>query len=344
MMVRTFALFAALALLVGCGKPQKAEANAQPSAPVVTLTYANFPPAATFPCVQMEHWREEVEAASDGQVKVRTFPGGQLLGAKNMLDGVIDGTADIGCFAMSYHPGRFPLSEAVDLPHFFPSATCASLVLHELIEKYQPKEFAEVEVLAVFTCPPGAIMTSQEIKTLADLQGLSLRVSGTAVEVAKRLGAVPVAMPQSDTPSAIQKGTVKGILSSMEVLKDMNYAAYCPYALKLDLGVVSFAVVMNRAKFQSLPPETQALLKSRARAQAEWTGQYVDGHVQAALAWSAQEKGHKLGSLSAEETAKVRELLQPLVDEYVQRITAAGLPGEEIIREIAVLKEKYADR
>lgn len=345
----SLAATAALSLLVGCGRSEQSTATtAVPDATVapapVTLTYANFPPAATFPCVQMEHWREAVEAQSQGNVTVKTFPGGQLLGAKNMIDGVIDGTADIGCFAMSYHPGRFPLAEAVDQPHFFPSAACASLVLHDLIEKYQPKEFDKVEILAVFTCPPAGIMTSQEVTSLADLQGMSLRVSPTAVDLAKALGTMPVAMPQSDTPQAIQKGTVKGMVSSMEVLKDMGYAAYCPYALKLDLSVVGFAVVMNKAKFDSLPEATRQLLKGMAREQAEWTGKYVDDHVTEALTWSTTEKGLKLNTLSAAETAEVHAKLQPLVDEYVKRAAAAGLPGEQIIQDVAALKEKYADR
>jgi TRAP-type C4-dicarboxylate transport system substrate-binding protein len=57
----------------------------------LTLNYANFPPSPTFPCVQMERWAKEVEKRSNGQVKVMTFPGGTLLGAKNMLDGVKKG-------------------------------------------------------------------------------------------------------------------------------------------------------------------------------------------------------------------------------------------------------------
>jgi len=54
---------------------------------------------------------------------------------------------------MSYQPGRFPVSEAVDLPMGFTSARAASLTLFDLIEKYKPKEFAQVKVLTLFTCP-----------------------------------------------------------------------------------------------------------------------------------------------------------------------------------------------
>src|ERR687888_63368 len=68
-------------------------------------------------------------------------------------------TADIGNFAMSYQPGRFPVSEAVDLYHGFTSATVASQVRFDLVEKYKPKEFEKVKLITLFTCPPTNFMT-----------------------------------------------------------------------------------------------------------------------------------------------------------------------------------------
>ena len=130
----------------------------------ITLKYANFPPATTFPCVQMERWAKEVEKRTSGKVKVQTFPGGTLLPAKNIFDGVIAGTADIGNFAMSYQPGRFPVSEAVDLPMGFTSAQAASLALYDLVEKYNPKEFEKVKLITLFTCPPADFMTKTASK------------------------------------------------------------------------------------------------------------------------------------------------------------------------------------
>ena len=107
----------------------------------IKLTYANFPPSPTFPCVQMEEWKKEVEKRTGGKVAIQTFPGSTLLNPKNMFEGVISGTADIGCLAMSYQPGRFPISEAIDQPVGFSSAKAASIALYDLIEKYNPKEF-----------------------------------------------------------------------------------------------------------------------------------------------------------------------------------------------------------
>jgi TRAP-type transport system periplasmic protein len=307
----------------------------------IKLTYANFPPAPTFPCVQMERWAKEVEQRTKGAVKVQTFPGGTLLPAKNIFDGVIAGTADIGNFAMSYQPGRFIVSEAVDLPLGFSSAKSASLTLLDLIEKYKPKEFADVKILTLFTCPPANIMTRDPVKTLADLKGKELRVGGTQADIIKLLGGIPVAMPQSDTPEALQKGTVKGHVSSMEVLKDFNYAAYTANATIANLWVVSFGVVMNKAKWAALPPEVKKLFDDMKREQALWTGKYVDDHVLESLQWSKEKYKLQIWELPAAEKAQIPKTLAPMMDAYVKKVNAAGLPGDQILKDVIALKDKY---
>lgn len=307
----------------------------------ITLKYANFPPATTFPCVQMERWAKEVEKRTSGKVKVQTFPGGTLLPAKNIFDGVVSGTADIGNFAMSYQPGRFPLSEAVDLPIGFTSARAASMALYDLVEKYKPKEFEKVKVITLFTCPPADIMTRTPVKSLADLKGMELRASGTGAAVLKRIGATPVGMPQSEAPEAIQKGVVKGNVSSMEILKDFNFAAYLPYATEANLFVVTFAVVMNNDKWNSLPADVKKVIDDLRREQAEWTGKYVDNHVQEALKWSKEKYKHQLIKMSDKDMAEIRNLVKPMIDEYVKRVSAQGLPGDQIIKDVFALKAKY---
>jgi TRAP-type C4-dicarboxylate transport system substrate-binding protein len=307
----------------------------------IKLTYANFPPAPTFPCVQMERWKTEVEKRTGGKVAVQTFPGSTLLSAKNMFDGVVSGTADIGCLAMSYQPGRFPVSEAIDQPVGFSSAKAASLALYDLIEKYKPKEFEQVKIITLFTCPPANIMTIKPVKSLKDLKGLELRVGGTQADIIKNLGGIPVAMPQSDTPEALQKGTVKGHVSSMEVLKDFNYAAYTANATMVNLWVVTFSVVMNNDKWNSLPADVKKVIDDLRREQALWTGTYVDDHVKESLEWSKQKYNLQIFELPAGEKAEVPKLIKPLIDEYIKRVTAAGLAGEQIIKDVYALKEKY---
>jgi len=308
------------------------------SAGAISLTYANFPPAPTFPCVQMERWADEVESRTGGAVSIQTFPGGTLLGAKNMLDGVISGQADIGCFAMSYHPGRFPVLEVVDLPLGWPNATVASLTLWDVYQKYQPASLSQVKVLTVFTCPPANIMSVSPIRTIDDLAGFEIRAAGTGVKVFELLGASPIGMPQSDVPDALHKKVIQGMASSLEVMKDFNYAEYCRYITMTNLQVVTFGVVMNKKSWDALPDAVKTVMDDLGREQTEWTGRYVDKHVDDAVAWSKDTYDVEVISLPAAEQKRMNKILQPLVDNYIERVSKT-VPAEDVVRDVMDMKK-----
>ena len=315
-----------------------------PAQAQIKLSYANFPPAPTFPCVQMERWKTEVEKRTNGKVKVDTYPGSTLLNPKNMFDGVIAGTADIGCLATSYQPGAFPVVEAIDLPIGWPSATVASVSLWDLVEKYKPKELEKVKVITMFTCPPANIMSMKPVLSLGDIKGYELRASGTGAKILEILGAAPVAMPQSDVPEALQKGVIKGNVSSLEVMKDFKYAEYCHYVTSnVNLFVVSFAVVMNQAKWNSLPDDVKKVIDDMRKEQAIWTGQYVDNHVNEAMKWSKETHKVQVNTLPKAELDKWYALLNPMMDKYLKDYEAKGLPTKAILDDVMKLKAKYSN-
>jgi TRAP-type C4-dicarboxylate transport system substrate-binding protein len=307
----------------------------------ITLRYANFPPASTFPCVQMERWKQEVEKRTDNAVAIQTYPGGTLLGAKDMLRGVMKGQADIGCLCMSYQPGVFPMTTVTELPVGFASSAVASRVLFDLFERHQPKEFSRVKVLAMFTTSPTNIMSKVPVRRIEDLKGLELRASGMASRVLDRLGATPVSMPMPETPEALQKGLVQGLLSSLEVMKDMNYAEYCPYVTRTDFQVYPFAVVMNKQAFDRLPDGVKKAMDDLAREQSAWTGKYMDQHVLDALAWSEATYGLETIALDADQRAAMHEQLVPLIEEWKARAAEKGVDGDAVLADLYRLKESY---
>lgn len=309
----------------------------------IQLTYANFPPATTFPCVQMERWAEEVQKRTGGKVTIKTFPGGTLLGAKNMYDGVVKGLADIGCLATAYQPGRWKLFEAMDLPFMFESGEIASATMWELYSKFKPKSFDGVKVLTMFTCAPAHIMSEKPVRKIADMQGVKLRAAGTGVDILKLLGAAPEGMPMSAVPEALQKGVIDGLVSSLEVLKDLKFAEYCKFVTYGDLWVVPFAVVMNKAKWESLPVDVKKVLEELSLEQALWTGAYVDQHAAKAVEWSKQDPQNvEFITLSKEELADAKTKVAPLINDYLKKTEEAGLPGKDFLAELTLLKEKYS--
>lgn len=315
-------------VLTGATLPQDASAGP------VQLRYANFPPAPTFPCVQMERWKTEVEKRTGGQVQIMTFPGGTLLNAKNMMDGVIAGQADIGCLSMAYQPGRFVLTNALSLPLEIPNAKVGSLALWDIYSAYQPESFAKVKVLTMFTTAPTNIMSKTPVRTLADLKGLDLRASGGAAQILKAWGANQVGMPMSQTPEALQKGVVQGLFSSLEVMKDLKFAEICHYVTMTETVIYPFAVVMNLDAWNALPEDVKKVMDDLRVEQAEWTGNYMDGHVKEAVAWSKEKHKVEVITLPPEEKVKWDALLEPITAKWMVDAKAKGLPAEAIIKDI----------
>jgi TRAP-type C4-dicarboxylate transport system substrate-binding protein len=305
----------------------------------MTLSYANFPPAPTFPCVQMERWSKEVEQRTGGKVTINTFPGSTLLGAKNMYDGVVAGQADIGCLCMAYQPGRFVVTNATALPVGFPNAKVASLTLWDIYNKYKPEEFAKVKVLTMFTCAPANIYAKKPVRNLEDLKGLELRASGGVAQVLKALGATPVGMPQSETPEALQKGVVKGAASSLETLMDFKYAETCRYVTIFNGPVYPFAVVMNLKKWNSLPEDVKKIMEDLGEEQAFWTGDYMDSHVNESIKWSKKNYNIEITELTEEEMAKWNNRLKPITEKWIKNATAKGVPATAILKDIQATKE-----
>jgi len=306
----------------------------------IKLSYAQFAPAKTFVGVQLERWIAEVEKRTGDKVKIDAFHGGTLLGAKNMMDGVIAGTADIGTLVMAYQPGRFVITNATSLPFGFPSARVASLTLWDLYMKYKPKPFSKVKVLCMYTSGPSNIMSKVPVRSLADLKGLDLRASGGAAKTLKAWGANQIGMPMSATPEALQKGVVKGLFSSLEVMKDFKFAEICKYVTVTDAVIYPFSVVMNMDKWNSLPKDVQKVMEDMAREHSEWTGNYMDEHIIESMDWSKKTQGVEVITLSKAEKAKWDKLLDPILTDWIAETNKKGYPADAIVSDIRAFMKK----
>lgn len=307
----------------------------------VELTYAFFAPAGTFPAKQMAHWVAEVEKRTKGKVKVKMFPSGTLLGAREMYDGVAKGVADIGLGAPSYDPGRFPLSSGVSLPVGFSSATVGSRVLWELTQEFKPKEFEQFKVIAMFTSEPSYIMSRTPVRNAENLKGMKLRAVSTGVPVLKALGAAPVGMPMPDVPQAVQTAVIDGLMTGRDVLKDFKLAGPLKYVTDYPNVVVTFAAVMDRKRWDRLPSDVQKTIEDLAPEMAIWTGHLLDDEViKDTLEWSRKEEGLQIVSLDAGERARWDAKLKPLEDEWIAKMTEKGLPAKQYMNRLHELRDQ----
>lgn len=309
----------------------------------INLTYAFFAPAGTFPGKQMAHWAEEMSKRTGGKVAVKTFPAGTLLGAREMYDGVTKGVADIGLGSPSYDPGRFPLTSGVSLPVGFTNATVASRTLWELTKEFQPKEYENFKVIAMFTTEPGFIQSRTAVRNAADLKGMKLRAAGTGVPVLKALGAAPIGMPMPEVPQAVQTGVINGNMTSREVLQDFKLAETLKFVTDYPTVVVTFAAVMDRKRWEKLPADVKKVIDDLGPEMAVWTGRYHDNdNVGGALKWAAKEHKLQIVSLAPDERARWDAKLKPMEADWVKEMSAKGLPAERYLKRLRELRDQFA--
>ncbi|MBW2678818.1 MAG: TRAP transporter substrate-binding protein DctP, partial [Deltaproteobacteria bacterium] len=224
------------------------------------------------------------------------------------------------------------------------NARVGSMVLWDLYRKYNFEPFGKVKVLTMFTTAPSNIMSKVPIRNLNDIQGVSLRASGGAAQILKVWGANQIGMPMSATPEALQKGTVQGLFSSLEVMKDFKFAELCKYVTMTQTPIYPFAVVtvvMNMDKWNSLPKDVQKVMEDLGTEQAEWTGTYMDKIALESIAWSKANQGVEF--IEPSDKAQWDKKLKPIVDAWIAKKEKEGFPAKEIVADIRALIKKYAE-
>lgn len=300
-----------------------------------------FPPAhPLFPMSQK--WGGEIEKLSGGQVKFTYFPGGTLLKGNEIYDGILKGTVDIGMSCFAYTRGRFPAMEAVDLPLGYTTGTVASYVINEFYNKFKPKELENVKILFLHAHGAGILHSKKPVYKLEDVKGLKIRSTGFSAKVSKALGAVPVAMPMGGTYEALQKGVVEASFAPIEVLKTWKQAEVIKYTTEC-YGVgytTGFFVAMNLKTWSSLPKDVQEAFEKVRTKYVTASGGVWDAGDKAGLEYT-QSLGNKIIPVSDEENARWAKAIQSVISDYVKKAEGKGLPGEEYVKTLKALIEKY---
>ena len=76
-------------------------------------------------------WSENLEKQSGGRITVKRFPGAQMGPVQQHYDFARTGQADVAWFLHGATPGRFPLTELVQLPYLVGSAEIGTKVLND---------------------------------------------------------------------------------------------------------------------------------------------------------------------------------------------------------------------
>ncbi|MDD4493195.1 MAG: TRAP transporter substrate-binding protein [Eubacteriales bacterium] len=334
-----------LLLVLALGMFATACSNVASADDTIELSFAHFF-SSTHPAekVLVQEWAKAISEATDGKIKIVSYPGETLLKAANVYSGVVDGIADIGMSCFSYTRDVFPVLEGFEIPGVdYNSASVAGRVAWEGIKQLNPKEIQDTKLMMVIATGSGDLFTKEPVTKLEDLQGMTIRGTGLSASTIKLLGGTPIAMPQSDVFEALQKGVVKGNLGPVEVLKGWNHAEVTKYLTKTPfLYNTLFFVTMNLEKWNSIPKEIQDKILQVNETILEEVGFGLwDMQNAEALDYAVNERGMQVINLSDEETARWKDKVRVMQEEYSAKIEGQGLSEIDVMQLIIDLAEKF---
>jgi TRAP-type C4-dicarboxylate transport system substrate-binding protein len=234
---------------------------------VYNFTLSTHDPATAPMTLFLEDWADQVNAATDGQVKIDVYPASTLVAANAITESVESGSIDLGWCFTTFFPGQFPLTEVTTLPMIgleHPSQAAEALWdMYEYSEAMR-EELSDYKVLMMLGNPSNMIFTADKpVYTVEDIKGLQLRApSGVPTALAEAWGAVPIFMSPADAYEALSKGIIDGAIFEYSGVTTVNMHEYLNYYTEINLYMGVFLVLMNTRQWESLPIDLREKMDS----------------------------------------------------------------------------------
>lgn len=291
-------------------------------------------------------WSEQLEKDSGGRIVVKRFPSAQMGPIQDHFDFARTGKADVAFFLHGATPGRFPLTEIVQVPYLVGSAEIGTKTLNdpELRAKYLDPEHKDVKVLLLLTHQPGQIHTTQKpIRSTKDMRDLRIRfVSPTVRDFIGALGGRPVGVQATEQAEQLQKGLIEGVFIDYGGAGiAFKLAGIVNYTTEMYSYVSSFGLVMNQDFWNKLPPDLQAIVAKSLVGVEKEVGEAWDG-LDAPGKKLLMDAGGEAIKLTPEEEARFRKIGAGVAAAKVKGLDSVGLPASAVYQRMQSLSEKHA--
>jgi TRAP-type mannitol/chloroaromatic compound transport system substrate-binding protein len=237
-----------------------------------------------------EVFAKQVKAMSGGKFEISVHAAGELMPAFGVVDGVQQGSIEAAHTAPYYFFGKdetFALGCAI--PFGLNSRQMSAWMYEGNGMKLMREFYSKYNIVNFPGGNTGAQMGGwyrKEIKTLADMKGLKMRIGGFGGKVLEKLGSVPQNIPGGEIYQALEKGTIDAAewvgpyddqkLGFNKVAPFYYYPGWWEGGPELDFFI-------NNKAFEALTPENKAIVESAAsHAHVEMQARY-DARNPAAL-------------------------------------------------------------
>ena len=214
-----------------------------------------------------------VKAMSGGKFEVSVHAAGEIMPAFGVVDGVQQGSIELCHTAPYYFFGKdetFALGCAI--PFGLNSRQMTAWMFEGNGLKLMREFYAKYNIVNF----PGGNTGSQmggwyrkEIKSLADIKGMKMRIGGFGGKVLERIGGVPQNIPGGDIYPALEKGTIDSAewVGPYDDLK-LGFNKVAPYYYYPGWweGGPELDFFINNKAFDALPAEYKAIVEAASAA------------------------------------------------------------------------------
>ncbi|WP_113152980.1 TRAP transporter substrate-binding protein [Nitratireductor sp. OM-1] len=237
---------------------------------MVTTWPKNFPGLG----VGAQRLADRITAASDGRLTVQVYSAGELVPPLQSLDAVIDGSAEMSHGAAYYWQNKSPaLSFFTGVPYGMTSREMAAWVRYMGGQEIWDEIYDQFGVQGFLSGDTGTQAGGwfrDELTGLDSVKGLRFRTPGLGGRVWEKLGATVTNMAAGEIFQALQSGT----LDAAEFVGPYNDLALGFYQVAKNYYFPSFVepglateLVVNKAKYQELPADLQAIVRDVCQAE-----------------------------------------------------------------------------
>lgn len=315
------------------------------------IKYSHFlPPNSNFHKGVAEPWCAAIEKDSAGKLKCQMYPALALGGTPPQLaDQVKNGVSDVVWTSPSYSTGRFPRTEALELPFSMPPGGLAgSRAMWEYTQKYGMEDYKDFKVLAIFSASNVVISTANKpVLSADDIKGMKLRSPSRFSSLfLSGLGGTPVNMPISAVTEGISKGVIDGAMAPWEVLPAVKIDEVTKYHMEGTANQPGFtqtpmAILMNKAKYDSLPADLKAVVdKHSGQSLVDLVGRVWDTGNDAARKKLAAQ-GNKILVIKDADYEAMKKAGASVEADWVKQANARGLEGTKLAAEAKAIGKKY---
>ena len=162
-----------------------------------------------------ELFAKKVGEMSGGRFQISVHPAGELLPPFGVVDGVQAATVEMAHTVPYYYFGKdetFAIGAAI--PFGLNSRQMSAWTFHGNGLKLMREFYANYNIINFPGGNTGVQMGGwyrKEIRSLADMKGLKMRIGGFAGRVIERMGAVSQSIPGGEVYQALEKGTIDAV-------------------------------------------------------------------------------------------------------------------------------------